>query len=63
MRSVQYYFYSFMEVDNHTIIIGPLVSSAYLNNKFMSEMQQRSLTITIHKVGPIPDPCIIGYYV
>jgi len=68
-----------MEVDNHTIIIGPLpyiwkfinkihisifwhqkiVSSAYLNNKFMSEMQQRSLAITIHKVGPIPDPYII----
>jgi len=24
MRSVQYYFFSFMEVDNHTITIGPL---------------------------------------
>ena len=78
MRPVQYYFLSFMEVDNHTITIGPLpfensstrstlafsgtkrlVSSAYLNNKFMSEMQRRSLAITIHKVGLIPDTCII----
>jgi len=33
MRYVQYYFFSFMEVDNHTITIGPLPYIWKLINK------------------------------
>jgi len=70
----QNYFFSFMEVDNHTIpllYIWKFISEIHvsifwhqkigvmsiLNNKFMSEIQWRSLAIC--KVGPIPDPCIM----
>jgi len=34
------------------------VSSAYFTSKLTSEMGCKSLSIMIHNVGPVPDPCL-----